>query len=167
MNTRPKSKMYMCVCVHLLCNLQDLLCFLFLFIPLSILPFWWSMVLTLWGPHGSCLVPWKNDPGDKILGKLLRYNHTGCVWLIFFLFLDTLHKWDYLLIPIWKGVLLSDSVLWVTLPHILISFYNTLVLLAEVSNMRGFVWVHLRNPTVEIPMEILILGVCILLHVWD
>jgi hypothetical protein len=117
------------------CNLQDLLCFPSLFIPLSILHFWWSVMVVV------RLVPWNNDAGDEILGKLLSHNHIGCLWLTL-LSLGTFLKWDYLLIRIWKAVLLGDSVLWVVLPPIIAGF--CLILTApQFYWQRDPVWVPL------------------------
>jgi hypothetical protein len=82
---------------------------------LSILHFWWSRGLSLWG---VIVVFWFHE----------------VTWLIP-LFLDTFHKWDYLLVPIWKGVrwlVLFCSILTATLfCSILFNFNSSLVLLAE------------------------------------
>jgi hypothetical protein len=128
-----------------------LMCFLLLLIALSILNFWLSIGLSLWGCHGTRLVPWNNDPGDEMMGKLLPHNYIGYVWLIL-LFLCTFHKWNYLPIPVWKGILLGDSVLWVALLPIVAGFCLVLTALLFCWQ-RDPIWVslrvcvHLRNPS--------------------
>jgi hypothetical protein len=87
--------------------------------PILILLFKWNTGLNLWGCHSSHLVPWRTGPGDEILTELWPHNHIEYVQLIRLL-LGTFHKWDRLSIPVWKGVLLGDSVMWIALPSILI-----------------------------------------------
>jgi hypothetical protein len=84
------------------CDLQDLLCFPLLFIPLSFLHFYWSAGLSWWGRHGSRLVPWNSDPSDVIVDR--PHSHVGHVWLTL-LFTRTFRTCDYFLIPVWKCVL--------------------------------------------------------------
>jgi hypothetical protein len=86
--------------------------------PLGIPHFKWNAELYLWGLHKSHLVPWRTGPGDTILKELKPHSHKGHVWLIHLL--GTFHKWDHPSIPIWKGVPLDDSVLWIVLLSILI-----------------------------------------------
>jgi hypothetical protein len=88
-------------------DLQWFVVFPLLINPLSILYFERNVELCLRGRHSSHLVPWKIGPGDEILNKLWPHNHKGYAWLIYFL-LGTFRKWGHLLIPVWKGVLLGE-----------------------------------------------------------
>jgi hypothetical protein len=70
------------------------------------------------------------------------------------LFLGRFCMWGCLLIPVWKGSLLGDSVLWVVLQSILTGFF--LMLTAPLFCWQGTlvwmtlpVWVHLRNHSVS------------------
>jgi hypothetical protein len=81
--------------------------------PLLIPHFEWNVGLYLWRRHNGHLVPWRTGPGDKILnGAIASQLHRTCVWQSH-LPLGTFHKWDCPSVPIWKGVLLDDSVLWI------------------------------------------------------
>jgi hypothetical protein len=74
-----------------------------------ILHFKWNVGLCVQGHQRSHLVPWKTGPGDWILSKVWPHNHIGYVWLIYLL-LGTFWRQDYLSVPVWRGVLLGDSV---------------------------------------------------------
>jgi hypothetical protein len=72
------------------------------------------------------------------------------------LLLGTFRKWDRLLIPVWKGVLLSDSLLWVVLPPIIIIITGFCLISAALFYWQRCpvwvplpVWVHLKNPSVS------------------
>jgi hypothetical protein len=85
------------------------------------------------GHHSSHLVSQRTGPGDKIWNKLWPHNHIGYMWLIHLL-LGTFHKWGHLSIPVWKGVLLGESVLYSHTIHLnwsLFNFNRVFVLLAE------------------------------------
>jgi hypothetical protein len=103
------------------------------------------------------MVPWNNSPCDEILDKLLPHNHIGYVWLI--LFLGTFHTWHYLLIPVWKSVLLGDSILWVVLPPTIAGVCSSLT--APLFCWQRVpvwvtlpIWVHLRKPSVSCDLQL-------------
>jgi hypothetical protein len=56
------------------CDLQDLVCFPFCFIPLPILHFEGSTGLLLRGRHVSRLAPGSSGPGDEILDKIFYFS---------------------------------------------------------------------------------------------
>jgi hypothetical protein len=76
-----------------------------------------------WGRQNSHLVPWNISPGDRISNELEPHIHTGYVWWFRFLS-DTCHKWDFCLVPVWKGAHWDDSVLWAVPPPIAAGFFS-------------------------------------------
>jgi ABC-type anion transport system duplicated permease subunit len=113
------------------------------FNPSAILHFKQSLQSYLKGCPDSRQVPHSSDPGDNILSKSYSHNHIGYVWLIP-LFLGAFCKWDYSLIPIWKGVISVDSTLQVVLS-------STITRLCLVLTVPCFFW---HRVLIEIPLHI-------------
>jgi hypothetical protein len=144
--------MYVCKGQVRICHLSSpciatskMYCFPSLFITLSVLNFWWSAGLSLWGHHGSHSVPWSNDPCGKILNKLLPHNHIGYVWLIL-LFLGTVCTLDCLPVTVQKGALLGDNAPWAVLPLSVAGVCPVLIVPHFVGRwflMSLPIWVHL------------------------